>query len=263
VTHRRTGSIIEVRALQALARAAIGDEPGGLAALAEALTLGAPEGYLRIFVDEGAPMATLFGKLLTTPAATQATAGIQVPPAFLDRLLEAFEQAGQAALPHARRGTAMPGVVCGSLSCAPRRHRRRRGLERPLHSPKGHEPMVTALRRPHMVGDHQLRSAAPSAGVQVSRSQRPKVLEPGLVGGLRGGWVAARAASRWVRISGMTCSVLSIRDCQPHSQPAWRWPSSARAAGLTVTLCPVTCSLTEMVTGQLRSVGDGRTYPAG
>jgi LuxR family transcriptional regulator, maltose regulon positive regulatory protein len=106
----RTGSVIEIRVLQALARQASGDEPAGLAALAEALTLAAPEGYLRVFVDEGAPMATLLGRLLTTPATTQAVAA-QVPPAFLDRLLEAFEQAGQAALPRARRGAALPGLV--------------------------------------------------------------------------------------------------------------------------------------------------------
>jgi hypothetical protein len=30
-----------------------------------------------------------------------------------------------------------------------------------------------------------------------------------------------------------------------------------------VTLCPETCSLTEMVTGHLRSVSDGQTYPLG
>jgi hypothetical protein len=84
-----------------------------------------------------------------------------------------------------------------------------------------------------------------------------------LVGGPTRGWVAAKAASRWVRISGMTCSVLPIQDSQPHSQLARRWPLSARAAGLTVTLCPATCSLTEMVTAHLRSVGDGRTYPRG
>jgi hypothetical protein len=46
----------------------------------------------------------------------------------------------------------------------------------------------------------------------------------------------------------MTCSVLPTRDSQPHSQPARRWPRSVRPAGLTVTLCPGTCSLTEMVT---------------
>jgi LuxR family maltose regulon positive regulatory protein len=106
----RTGSVIEIRALQALALHASGDEHAGLAALAEALTLATPDGYLRVFVDEGAPMATLLGRLLTTPATTQAMAA-QMPPAFLDRLLEAFEQTGQAVLPRSRRGTALPGLV--------------------------------------------------------------------------------------------------------------------------------------------------------
>jgi LuxR family maltose regulon positive regulatory protein len=107
---QRTGSVIEIRALQALARAAAGDKQGALAALAEALTLAAPEGHLRVFVDEGAPMATLLGTLLTTPATTQAVA-THVPPAYLDRLLEGFEQAGQAVLPRSRRGAALPGLV--------------------------------------------------------------------------------------------------------------------------------------------------------
>ena len=74
------------------------------------------------------------------------------------------------------------------------------------------------------------------------------ILEAGLVGGPTSGWGAARAASRWVRISGMTCSVLPTRDSQPHWQLARRWPLLARPAGLTLTLCPGTCSLTEMVT---------------
>jgi LuxR family maltose regulon positive regulatory protein len=107
VAQGRTGSVIEIRALQALARQASGDQAGALAALAEALTLAAPEGWLRVFVDEGAPMAALLGKLLTTPAG----AAVQVPPTFLDRLLDAFEQAGQAALPRSRRGAALPGLV--------------------------------------------------------------------------------------------------------------------------------------------------------
>jgi hypothetical protein len=46
----------------------------------------------------------------------------------------------------------------------------------------------------------------------------------------------------------MTCSVLPTRDSQPHWQLARRWLLLARAAGLTVTLCPGTCSLPEMVT---------------
>jgi ATP/maltotriose-dependent transcriptional regulator MalT len=112
VAQQRTGGVIEIRALQALARAAAGDQQGALAALAEALTLAAPEGYLRIFVDEGAPMATLLGTLLTTPATTPAVA-THLPPAYLDRLLEGFEQAGQAVLPRSRRGAALPGLVVG------------------------------------------------------------------------------------------------------------------------------------------------------
>src|ERR671922_1567527 len=87
------------------------------------------------------------------------------------------------------------------------------------------------------------------------------ILEAGLVGGPTSGWGAARAASRWVRISGMTCSVLRIRDCQPHWQLAQRWPRSVEAAGLTLTLCPGTCSLTEMVTVTSdRSVRTERTH---
>jgi LuxR family maltose regulon positive regulatory protein len=107
VAQGRTGSVIEIRALRALALHASRDQAGALATLAEALTLAAPEGWLRVFVDEGAPMASLLGKLLTTPAGV----AVQVPPAFLDRLLEAFEQAGQAALPRSRRGAALPGLV--------------------------------------------------------------------------------------------------------------------------------------------------------
>jgi LuxR family maltose regulon positive regulatory protein len=111
VAQGRTGSVIEIRALQALALQASGDQAGALAALAEALTLAAPEGHLGVFVDEGAPMATLLGKLATTPATGQAVAAAHVPPAYLDRLLEAFEQAGQAVLPRSRRGAALPGLV--------------------------------------------------------------------------------------------------------------------------------------------------------
>jgi tetratricopeptide (TPR) repeat protein len=53
VSQERTGSLPEVQVLRALALAATGDENDALAALTEALTVGAPEGYLRVFVDEG------------------------------------------------------------------------------------------------------------------------------------------------------------------------------------------------------------------
>jgi LuxR family maltose regulon positive regulatory protein len=50
---------IKTLALQALAYDALGDLPTALACLERALVLAEPEGYIRIFVDEGAPMAQL------------------------------------------------------------------------------------------------------------------------------------------------------------------------------------------------------------
>ncbi|TDN91534.1 serine/threonine-protein kinase [Microbacterium sp. BK668] len=55
----RVGSVIEILALHALADRARGDIDGAVTALERALTLAEPEGYARLFVDEGAPMATL------------------------------------------------------------------------------------------------------------------------------------------------------------------------------------------------------------
>jgi LuxR family transcriptional regulator, maltose regulon positive regulatory protein len=55
----RTGSVIEILVLQALARQALGDIPAALAALGRAVTLAEPEGYVRVFADEGPPMAAL------------------------------------------------------------------------------------------------------------------------------------------------------------------------------------------------------------
>jgi LuxR family maltose regulon positive regulatory protein len=55
----RTGSVIEILVLQALAHQARGEVPAALAALHRAVTLSEPEGYVRVFVDEGPPMASL------------------------------------------------------------------------------------------------------------------------------------------------------------------------------------------------------------
>ena len=55
----RSGSLIEIRVVQALAHQARGDPPAALESLEAALRLAEPEGYVRTFVDEGAPMAAL------------------------------------------------------------------------------------------------------------------------------------------------------------------------------------------------------------
>ena len=55
----RAGSVIEILLLQALARHAQGDTPAAITSLERALTLAEPEGYVRLFVDEGEPMRLL------------------------------------------------------------------------------------------------------------------------------------------------------------------------------------------------------------
>jgi LuxR family maltose regulon positive regulatory protein len=59
----RTGSLVEILALQAVALDALGCRKDALAALQHALTLAEPGGYVRVFVDEGAPMAELLAQI--------------------------------------------------------------------------------------------------------------------------------------------------------------------------------------------------------
>lgn len=55
----RTNSLLEILVLRSLACRAGNDSDGALASLKEALALAEPAGYLRVFVDEGRPMAEL------------------------------------------------------------------------------------------------------------------------------------------------------------------------------------------------------------
>ena len=59
----RTGTVIEILTLQALTHQTHGDMPAALASLGRAVSLAEPEGYVRIFVDEGAPMGSLLRAL--------------------------------------------------------------------------------------------------------------------------------------------------------------------------------------------------------
>jgi ATP/maltotriose-dependent transcriptional regulator MalT len=109
----RVGSVIEIQALQALALAASGDERGALAALTQALLLAAPEGYLRVFVDEGAPMASLLGRLAAPYQQERVAAAGNVPPHYLARLVASFRLATARTSQPAGRTVAgsMPGLV--------------------------------------------------------------------------------------------------------------------------------------------------------
>jgi LuxR family maltose regulon positive regulatory protein len=55
----RTGRVIEILVLRALAHQTLGDIPAALASLERAVTLAEPEGYVRVFTDEGPAMASL------------------------------------------------------------------------------------------------------------------------------------------------------------------------------------------------------------
>jgi LuxR family maltose regulon positive regulatory protein len=78
---RRTGSVIAILVLQSLAHQAQSNIPLALLSLERALALAEPEGYARIFVDEGAPMAQLLSK-----AAVQG-----VVPGYIGKLLAVFD----------------------------------------------------------------------------------------------------------------------------------------------------------------------------
>jgi LuxR family maltose regulon positive regulatory protein len=77
----RMGSVIEILVLQALAYKAQGERPSALVPLKRALTLAEPEGYVRVFVDEGRPMAQLLSE----------AAAHGIMPDYTGRLLAAFE----------------------------------------------------------------------------------------------------------------------------------------------------------------------------
>ena len=90
----RADGLIEAGALLALARAATGDEAGAVTALAGALLLACPQGYIRVFADEGPPMAALLGRLIAAQRTGQAAA--EVPLGYLARLQRAFGSGQQA-----------------------------------------------------------------------------------------------------------------------------------------------------------------------
>ncbi len=76
----RSGSVIDILVAQALTLHATGDSASAMETLERAVVLGEPEGYVRTFVDEGAPMEGLL-----TLASKQRAA-----PDAVSRLLAAF-----------------------------------------------------------------------------------------------------------------------------------------------------------------------------
>ena len=76
----RLGNAIHVMAVQAIVYHAHGEPEQAFARLEQALELAEPEGYVRVFADEGAPMARLLRRMLTRSSASE----------YIGRLLEAL-----------------------------------------------------------------------------------------------------------------------------------------------------------------------------
>ena len=76
----RGRSVIEILVLQALAYQEQGEMATAVAAMQRALSLAEPEGYVRLFVDEGQPMRELLAACLTQGAA----------PEYVTRLMQAI-----------------------------------------------------------------------------------------------------------------------------------------------------------------------------
>jgi LuxR family maltose regulon positive regulatory protein len=78
----RTGRVIEILILQALACQQQGDISAALMPLSRALALAESEGYVRLFVDEGSPMAHLLRE----------AAARGILPGYVEKLLAAFPE---------------------------------------------------------------------------------------------------------------------------------------------------------------------------
>jgi LuxR family maltose regulon positive regulatory protein len=85
----RWNHVIEMQVLQALAHAMGDEEQEALAVLAQAVRLAEAEGYIRIFVDEGAPLASMLSRL-------REREDKQMPTGYMDTLLAAFGKVGRA-----------------------------------------------------------------------------------------------------------------------------------------------------------------------
>ncbi|TFD62593.1 helix-turn-helix transcriptional regulator [Cryobacterium suzukii] len=92
----RTGTVNEILILQALAHSAQGHAAQSLRALDRVLVQAEPEGYVRLFLDEGAPMAVLL----------RAATNKGLAPAYVRLLDRTFRQAGNTTVP--RTATAQP-----------------------------------------------------------------------------------------------------------------------------------------------------------
>jgi LuxR family maltose regulon positive regulatory protein len=84
----RVATLIELGVLRALAFAACGDDEATLPVLVDALELAGPRGYVRVFTDEGEPLAGLLTRLAA--ARRVGRLGAHIPSGYLARVQRSF-----------------------------------------------------------------------------------------------------------------------------------------------------------------------------
>jgi LuxR family transcriptional regulator, maltose regulon positive regulatory protein len=88
----RTGYLIEILVLRALALWARNEKQQAVDILGQALALAEPEGYVRTFVDEGSTMSELLSEVMQARQRGQLDTAHRVPARYLAKLLAALAQ---------------------------------------------------------------------------------------------------------------------------------------------------------------------------
>jgi LuxR family maltose regulon positive regulatory protein len=96
----RTSAVLEILLLQALTAQAAGFTDQAMTALTKALAVAEPCGFMRTFMDEGAPMARLLYEALTR----------DIAPAHVQSLLAAFPEA-ESEPPQHEPDSSMPTLI--------------------------------------------------------------------------------------------------------------------------------------------------------
>jgi LuxR family maltose regulon positive regulatory protein len=119
---KRLGSVIEILVLKARALAALNETDAAIATLQHALELAEPEGYVRVFVDEGPAMTDLLRAVGRQPSANH------LRP-YLGRLIAAFTE--QAHAPSVLDSETPASGSHAALAQAPSAANAPRGLPQP------------------------------------------------------------------------------------------------------------------------------------
>ena len=174
-------ALVQMLAWQAMALQAIGSVEQARAVLTRALTIAEPEGYVRTFVDEGAPM----GELLATILASRRTRRDEVSQrmaGYVGRLLAALAGKTSAAGPAVPSSPALVESLerAGDASAAAAGHRPVDPRNRPgAHRVHQHGPLACQvhLRQAGRPWAHRGRPAGPGVGTAALAIAKPP-LEP-------------------------------------------------------------------------------------